>query len=76
MTAVLDQLGSRDNPGLPVSCPSQCAVAVAAIAENVMGGSSGAVRVLLVTYLLHFPSLVDPRFDTMDTKIKSVPGRC
>ncbi|KAK7103123.1 triokinase/FMN cyclase-like [Littorina saxatilis] len=46
---LVEQLGKRDSPGLPVSCPSECAVALSAIAENIMGGSSGALYSLFLT---------------------------
>ncbi|XP_076464113.1 triokinase/FMN cyclase-like [Babylonia areolata] len=47
--ALLEGLGGREEPGLPVSCPSLCATALASIAENTMGGSSGALYSLLLT---------------------------
>ncbi|KAL8585787.1 hypothetical protein ACOMHN_037350 [Nucella lapillus] len=47
--ALLEQLGGPRKPGLSVSCPSVCALALASIAENTMGGSSGALYSLLLT---------------------------
>ncbi|KAK7492352.1 hypothetical protein BaRGS_00016449 [Batillaria attramentaria] len=46
---IQEQLGTRDKPGLPVTCPSHLAVALASIAENIMGGSSGALYSLFLT---------------------------
>lgn len=45
--AILDQLGSRESPGLPVGNPSAVAACLDSIAENVMGGSSGGFYSLL-----------------------------
>ena len=42
-TEVLKLLGMKDNPGLPVNNPSCLALMLASIAENHMGGASGAV---------------------------------
>ncbi|XP_025105871.1 triokinase/FMN cyclase-like [Pomacea canaliculata] len=47
--AILDQLGPKEKPSLPVGCPALLAAALANIAENVMGGSSGALYSLFLT---------------------------
>lgn len=49
--AILDQLGSKEKPSLPVGCPALLAAALANIAENVMGGSSGAVSILYIVMI-------------------------
>ncbi|XP_050405401.1 triokinase/FMN cyclase isoform X1 [Patella vulgata] len=46
---LLTMLGSKDNPGLPVHCPYLLSLSVANIAENYMGGSSGALYSLMLT---------------------------
>lgn len=42
-TAILQSLGSKDNPSLPVGVPANLALSLARIVEDSMGGSSGAV---------------------------------
>ncbi|XP_078313706.1 triokinase/FMN cyclase-like [Crassostrea virginica] len=47
--AILQNLGPKDNPGLPVGVPANLALSLARIVENSMGGSSGALYSLFLT---------------------------
>jgi len=47
--AILAKLGSAENPGLPVDCPHTLALNLGQIAEDTMGGSSGALYSLFFT---------------------------
>ncbi|XP_052272518.1 triokinase/FMN cyclase-like isoform X3 [Dreissena polymorpha] len=46
---ILGKLGSRDDPQMHVTCPSQLALELAQIVETVMGGSSGGIYSLFFT---------------------------
>ncbi|XP_048736660.2 triokinase/FMN cyclase-like [Ostrea edulis] len=46
---ILEILGSKDNPGLPVQVPADLALSLARVVENSMGGSSGALYSLFLT---------------------------
>lgn len=47
--AILQSLGSKDNPSLPVGVPANLALSLARIVEDSMGGSSGALYSLFLT---------------------------
>ncbi|XP_035824805.1 triokinase/FMN cyclase isoform X2 [Aplysia californica] len=47
--AILSKLGSAEQPGLPVDCPLTLALRLGQIAEDTMGGSSGALYSLFFT---------------------------
>ncbi|XP_062614751.1 triokinase/FMN cyclase-like [Saccostrea cucullata] len=46
---ILQNLGPKNNPGLPVQIPADLALSLAKIVENSMGGSSGALYSLFLT---------------------------
>lgn len=45
---ILKELGKKDKPNLPVHIPADLVLSIAKIVEQSMGGSSGAVRYLLI----------------------------
>ena len=50
ITEILKEIGQKNKPGLPVDTPADLALSLARIVENSMGGSSGAVTYISVSY--------------------------
>ncbi|ESO93521.1 hypothetical protein LOTGIDRAFT_119200, partial [Lottia gigantea] len=45
----LESIGEKDDPGLPINCPYRLALKLSNIAENHMGGSTGALYSMFLT---------------------------
>lgn len=52
-SAICDKLGDKSRPGLPVSSPYALSLSIAGIAENVMGGCSGGVGIIIVNVIFY-----------------------